>query len=300
MQRDDRARQHGRPDRPSHPRCGPAGARVRREQRQLDGLGHRARRRRSPISRPRPTSSSSRSPTASVVEAVVYGPGGLLEATRSGQDRRRPEHVCAAPRRRGSMPPSRERSVEFVDAGISGGAAAAEKGALSIMAGGSEEALARVHADPRDLQHARLPHGPVGLGARRQAPEQLPERDQPCRDRRGDGRRQARRPRPGPVPRRRQPLERRQLRDPEPLPADRRGRLPRGRPHERPDGQGHQALPRVPAADRASRASPAPACLGAFNLATSLGYGDQISNRVVDAIGDVAGGVRIQAKGGRA
>ena len=39
-----------------------------------------------------------------------------------------------------------------------------------------------------------------------------------------------------------------------------------------------------------------PACLGAFNLATSLGYGDQISNRVVDAIGDVAGGVRIQAK----
>jgi 3-hydroxyisobutyrate dehydrogenase-like beta-hydroxyacid dehydrogenase len=37
-----------------------------------------------------------------------------------------------------------------------------------------------------------------------------------------------------------------------------------------------------------------PACLGAFDLATALGYGDQISNRVVDAIGDVAGGVRIQ------
>lgn len=37
-----------------------------------------------------------------------------------------------------------------------------------------------------------------------------------------------------------------------------------------------------------------PACLGAFNLATALGYGDQISNRVVDAIGDVAGGVRVQ------
>jgi len=38
-----------------------------------------------------------------------------------------------------------------------------------------------------------------------------------------------------------------------------------------------------------------PACLGAFNLATALGYGDQISNRVVDAIGDVAGGVRLQS-----
>jgi 3-hydroxyisobutyrate dehydrogenase-like beta-hydroxyacid dehydrogenase len=41
-----------------------------------------------------------------------------------------------------------------------------------------------------------------------------------------------------------------------------------------------------------------PACLGTFNLATALGYGDQISNRVVDAIGDIAGGVRLNAKGG--
>ena len=37
-----------------------------------------------------------------------------------------------------------ERGVAFVDAGISGGAAAAEKGTLTIMAGGAEEALARV------------------------------------------------------------------------------------------------------------------------------------------------------------
>ena len=35
------------------------------------------------------------------------------------------------------------------------------------------------------------------------------------------------------------------------------------------------------------------ACLGAFDLAGALGYGKQISNRVVDAIGDVAGGVRL-------
>jgi 3-hydroxyisobutyrate dehydrogenase-like beta-hydroxyacid dehydrogenase len=33
--------------------------------------------------------------------------------------------------------------------------------------------------------------------------------------------------------------------------------------------------------------------LASFGLAHSLGYGDQISNRVVDAIGDVAGGVRV-------
>jgi 3-hydroxyisobutyrate dehydrogenase len=36
------------------------------------------------------------------------------------------------------------------------------------------------------------------------------------------------------------------------------------------------------------------AALGAFHLAGALGYGDQISNRVVDAIGDIAGGVRVQ------
>ncbi len=37
----------------------------------------------------------------------------------------------------------------------------------------------------------------------------------------------------------------------------------------------------------------APGPLAAFGLAAQLGYGDQISNRVVDAIGDVAGGVRL-------
>ncbi len=33
--------------------------------------------------------------------------------------------------------------------------------------------------------------------------------------------------------------------------------------------------------------------LASFGLGTALGYGDQISNRVVDAIGDVSGGVRL-------
>lgn len=37
--------------------------------------------------------------------------------------------------------------------------------------------------------------------------------------------------------------------------------------------------------------SPGP--LASFGLAENLGYGEQISNRVVDAIGDVAGGVRV-------
>lgn len=40
-----------------------------------------------------------------------------------------------------------------------------------------------------------------------------------------------------------------------------------------------------------------PACLATFEVANGLGYGDQISNRVVDGIGDLAGGVRIHDEG---
>jgi 3-hydroxyisobutyrate dehydrogenase len=36
-----------------------------------------------------------------------------------------------------------------------------------------------------------------------------------------------------------------------------------------------------------------PPSLAAFHLAAALGYGDEISNRVVDALGDISGGVRI-------
>jgi len=36
--------------------------------------------------------------------------------------------------------------------------------------------------------------------------------------------------------------------------------------------------------------------LASFGLASALGYGDQVSNRVVDAIGDVSGGIRVQVK----
>jgi 3-hydroxyisobutyrate dehydrogenase-like beta-hydroxyacid dehydrogenase len=43
-----------------------------------------------------------------------------------------------------------------------------------------------------------------------------------------------------------------------------------------------------------------PACLAAFEVANALGYEDQISNRVVDGIGDLAGGVRLQDTGGTA
>jgi len=36
-----------------------------------------------------------------------------------------------------------------------------------------------------------------------------------------------------------------------------------------------------------------PGTLSAFQVSDALGYGDMISNRVVDALGDLAGGVRV-------
>src|SRR3982074_1589341 len=37
-------------------------------------------------------------------------------------------------------------------------------------------------------------------------------------------------------------------------------------------------------------------CGASFGLANELGHGDQVSNRVVDAIGDLAGGVRLHGE----
>jgi 3-hydroxyisobutyrate dehydrogenase len=39
--------------------------------------------------------------------------------------------------------------------------------------------------------------------------------------------------------------------------------------------------------------------MASFGLGTALGYGDQISNRVVDAIGDVSGGIRLSEPKGK-
>jgi 3-hydroxyisobutyrate dehydrogenase len=39
-----------------------------------------------------------------------------------------------------------------------------------------------------------------------------------------------------------------------------------------------------------------PATLTTFQVSNALGYGDVISNRVVDAVGDLAGGIRVAGK----
>lgn len=102
-------------------------------------------------------------PDSPVVEAVVLGAGGLLEHARDGQiivdlSTAEPDST------RSISAQLRNRGAQYVDAGVSGGAAAAEKGTLTIMTGGDRatvDALAPVFAP-----FARAVHymGPSGSG----------------------------------------------------------------------------------------------------------------------------------------
>jgi 3-hydroxyisobutyrate dehydrogenase len=102
-------------------------------------------------------------PDSKVVARVVYGDDGLLATVRSGQtvvdlstaspDSTRRIHDDLA-----------AKDVAFLDAGISGGAAAAEKGALTLMVGGSAAALESVR-EVLELFSANIFHcGESGAG----------------------------------------------------------------------------------------------------------------------------------------
>ena len=82
-------------------------------------------------------------PDSPVVESVVFGRDGLMDHARPGQvivdlstsapDSTR--RICAG---------FADKDADYLDAGISGGAVAADKGQLTLMVGGSETALDRV------------------------------------------------------------------------------------------------------------------------------------------------------------
>jgi 3-hydroxyisobutyrate dehydrogenase len=82
-------------------------------------------------------------PDSAVIETVIRGPDGLLEHARDGQVIVDLSTANPASTRElhGELA---ARGVRYLDAGISGGAAAAEKGTLTLMVGGDEAALARV------------------------------------------------------------------------------------------------------------------------------------------------------------
>lgn len=79
-------------------------------------------------------------PDSATVNAVMMGAGGLIEAGRPGQiiiDL----STAAASSTRYLAAKCQDKGIAFVDAGISGGAAAAEKGTLTLMVGGAPEAI---------------------------------------------------------------------------------------------------------------------------------------------------------------
>jgi 3-hydroxyisobutyrate dehydrogenase len=102
-------------------------------------------------------------PDSPVVEAVVHGDDGLLAHCSAGQTV--VDLSTASPESTQRIQAAfAERDVAYLDAGISGGAAAAEKGALTLMVGGDAEALERVRP-VLDVFTAHLYHlGASGSG----------------------------------------------------------------------------------------------------------------------------------------
>jgi 3-hydroxyisobutyrate dehydrogenase-like beta-hydroxyacid dehydrogenase len=232
-------------------------------------------------------------PDSSVVERVVYGDDGVLGAAREGQvivdlstadpSSTRRIHADLA-----------GKGAEYVDAGISGGAAAAEKGALTIMAGGSAEALERVqpvfdafsksvhHMGGSGLGHvAKLINNflnGVSLAATAEAM----------------------------VAAKKAGLDMRQflevVNNSSGVNFATLNRFPKIVEGDYLEGgltsnlmAKDLRLYLVLMQSLEATSFNGPPTLGTFDLANALGYGEQISNRVVDAIGDIAGGVRVQA-----
>jgi 3-hydroxyisobutyrate dehydrogenase-like beta-hydroxyacid dehydrogenase len=231
-------------------------------------------------------------PDSTVVEKVVYGDGGLLESVHAGQvvvdlSTAAPTSTVRIHEALGA------RDVAFVDAGISGGAAAAEQGRLSIMAGGSPEALAIAAPFFETFSANVYLMGPSGSGhiakllnnflnaislaatsevmvAAKKADLDLAQFLEVVNTSSG-------------------------------VNFATINRFPRIITGDYLEGGLTSALMAKDVRlyleylqEIGVTSFTGPACLGAFNLAGALGYGDQISNRVVDAIGDIAGGVRVQ------
>jgi 3-hydroxyisobutyrate dehydrogenase len=235
-------------------------------------------------------------PDSSIIEPVMLGHGGVLEHARAGQivvdlstaspESTRRIHAALA-----------DQGVEFLDAGISGGAKAADAGTLTIMVGGDLAALDRVrpilerfaanifHMGESGAGHiAKLLHNFLNGISLAATAEVMVAAKQSGLDletfldvvNASSGVNFA-------------TLNR--------FPHIIKGDYLEGGLTGRLMAKDirlyleHVARIGVPTFN-------GPACLAAFEVANALGYEDQISNRVVDGIGDLAGGVRLHEQGG--
>lgn len=234
-------------------------------------------------------------PDSTVVEPVLRGPDGVFAGRAGGGavttvvdlSTASPESTVAL------AGEAAERGITFLDAGISGGAAAAEKGTLTIMAGGDAAALDSVRPMLEPLAATVLHLGPSGAGhtakllnnflnavtlsataevmvAGRKAGLDL--RTLLAAINGGSGQSFASRNR---FPR---------IVEGDYLEGGLTGRLMAKDIALYAELLGRLGVPSL------NTAGP----MASFGAAEYLGYGDQISNRVVDALGDLAGGIRIQ------
>jgi 3-hydroxyisobutyrate dehydrogenase len=230
-------------------------------------------------------------PDSRVIEAVVLGDDGLEPHLRAGQivvdlSTAAPDSTVKINERLAA------RDVAYLDAGISGGAAAAEAGTLTIMVGGPPEALATVRPVLDHVASSVHHMGPSGAGhvtkllnnflngiSLAATAEVM-------------------------VTARKAGLDLRQLLDVLNTSTgvnfatlNRFPHIVEGDYLEGGLTSELMAKDLVLYLDLARQLGVTslngPPCLAAFHLAAALGYGDQISNRVVDALGDIAGGVRI-------
>jgi 3-hydroxyisobutyrate dehydrogenase len=234
-------------------------------------------------------------PDSSVIELVIRGDGGLLAAGRPGQVVI--DLSTAAPSSTVALHAELDRrEIEFLDAGISGGAAAAERGTLTIMVGGSAAALESIAWALEPIASKVVHMGAPGSGHTTKVLNNFLNAVSLAATA-------------------------------EVMLAAKRAGLDLGRLLDvlnASSGVNFATLNRFPHIIRGdyleggltsalmikdvnlyvaclaelgvpSLLSAGP--LAAFGLADSLGYRDQISNRVVDALGDLAGGVRLSEPG---
>ena len=234
-------------------------------------------------------------PDSSVIEAVVRGDGGLLAAGRAGQVV--VDLSTAAPSSTVALHAElADRKIEFLDAGISGGAAAAERGTLTIMVGGSADALTSVRWVLEPIADKVVHMGASGAGHATKVLNNFLNAVSLAATA-------------------------------EVMLAARKAGLDLHRVLEvinASSGVNFATLSRFPhiirgdyleggltsalmtkdinlyvayLADLGVPSLQSAGPLAAFGLADSLGYRDQISNRVVDALGDLAGGLRLDETG---
>lgn len=106
------------------------------------------------------------------VESVLFAPGGLAEGLRSGSVLIEMSTIAPSAAVRFAVR-LQERSIDYLDAPVSGGESGAKSGRLSIMAGGSTEVFHRCLPLLQVLGTTIVHTGPVGSGLRTKLVNQI-------------------------------------------------------------------------------------------------------------------------------